>query len=205
METAADSQIERSIVEPFSGISSNSRRPVIVVRIVVQVGPGLDVKWVGRSVSEDIAQLKTVDRPSPPLVAAPAWRFDCAADRQAVPLVVVRKTPLTTQEVIILWRGKEEIARIVDRFRVCVRDPGPHPALEAPVERKCQSVVIGIPGTFEAADIAKTRIGTPEIGYPGRSRESRDINIAREDQVQSTQIDVAGRNRGRRREFSFNL
>ena len=163
----AQPQVERSEIKPYPGVAPYADGTVIRVCVAVSVTTGLNIEGQRRSISEDIAQLESVDSMSPPCrVRLRIRRGQCAAHCKHMPLIVVGPPAVIAQTEIILRREEEGGARIVNRLRKRIRNTESRPASEAPVERHSHRVVVRITGAFVTADITKARVWAAEVRYP---------------------------------------
>src|SRR5678816_2136264 len=83
-----------------------------------------------------------------------------------MPLIVVRQSAIVANVCVVLDIREKEVSGIIDCLRKRIRNPRAHPRSQSLVERHYHAVIVGIPGTFVARDVAQFGSGLPRLAMP---------------------------------------
>ena len=117
-------------------------------------------------------------------------RVDRAVDHEAMPLVVVRASPVLRQVERVDGRAEEELAEVVHRLRQRVRDAVVAPSRRPLHERDVQAVVVGLADRRVLAVVRVVRV-RPAAVVGARGDAARHVLIHRHQQVQPAQVLIA--------------
>ena len=82
-----------------------------------------NVEWERRVIAQDSTELEAMAKCLPERVGGCEGSMQGRIEHYAVPLIVVRASPILMDVEVVEWRTEEELAHVIQCFGIGVRDP----------------------------------------------------------------------------------